>query len=207
LALVVDRSGRARYVGVGPPWTAILPPNAQSTPVPEAPNLDDVSLARASTEMGGSGLTQPGWLPAQLSLGRIAIHRPQVGVDPTGATFDRISITYSYADRQGVSRMWLTQSTFLATVIVEAEPASDTIPLPLGSMTGAGYAVHRDGAEWASLAWQDGDRSFLLTIEVAEDLPAELSLSVARSLGAFRPSPRPPSPRSAPTGTVEPQRD
>jgi hypothetical protein len=170
LGFVEDLRGRARYVGVGAPWSLALPPGARSIPIPIGPTWNDVSLARAEAELGGAGLASLTQTPWPLRRTRVAINLAGEPVDATGATFSQISVTFAYADQQNVERMWLTQSTFTGTLSAPGELRLRELPLPVGSLPVREFRGDGPNGPFGAFAFQAGEHAFFLSLARDTDL-------------------------------------
>lgn len=178
LALVVDPDGTVRYVGIGPPWDTLVPPNARPYPVPDEPTLSGVSRARARLELGGAPLVELPSPPDGLALRKITINLAGLPVDPSGTEYPNRSVTLTYSDGTGQPRLWLTEAA------AGGEPRVLGRPIPLRSLPGGvtPYAWYAGDLEIDGFLWNHHGRAFFLAADVGLDLPSD---QVSQAVVAF----------------------
>lgn len=178
LALVIDPSGTVRYVGIGPPWDTLVPPNARPYPIPDEPTLSGVSRARAWIELGGAPLVELPNPPDGLALRRITINLPNLPVDPSGTEYPNRNVTLTYSDGSGQPRLWLTEAA------ADGTPRVLGRPIPLRELPGGvtPYAWYAGSLEIDGFLWTRHGRAFFLAADVGPDLTSD---QVSQAVVAF----------------------
>jgi hypothetical protein len=194
LAIVFREDGRLVYASIGSPWDHVTPPGAGARPLHAAPQLTDVSRARAQQEFG-TPLFDPRQVPAGLALQEININPAGTQVDPglVPVRFSMESVTYIYADAAGRPRLWFTQTDALADFL--APP--DAVPEPTD---GRRYSGTWHDHPFVGVAWKRNTPSTQRWLYLSAELGADLTEAMVAETGA----PLAATVPSTPTAVVPP---
>ena len=130
--MVFPLNGGSLYLlGLRDPWNTTAPPNAATVPIRSAPELQDVSLARAQWELH---LYQPTYLPDELVLNQVTTNLTGTPLDHSGAIVNARSVSLIYENEAGKAVLVLAQSVCITEPLVEGQVSEVEVGDVLGRL-------------------------------------------------------------------------